>query len=74
MLESAADTRPAATCYTTHRDLLLNPDTEATIARAKSASDASLLRRKGHLKEQVCVCVGGGGEQILRVGLPELQV
>jgi len=25
---------------------------EASIARAKSASDASLLRRKGHLKEQ----------------------
>jgi hypothetical protein len=34
-------------------DLLMHPDTEATIARAKSASDASLLRRKGHLKEQV---------------------
>lgn len=33
-------------------DLLMHPDTEATIARAKSASDASLLRRKGHLKEQ----------------------
>ncbi|GBF91062.1 hypothetical protein Rsub_03918 [Raphidocelis subcapitata] len=33
-------------------DLLINPDTDATIARAKSASDASLLRRKGHLKEQ----------------------
>jgi len=33
-------------------DLLVHPDTEATMARAKSASDASLLRRKGHLKEQ----------------------
>lgn len=33
-------------------ELLMHPDTETTIARAKSASDASLLRRKGHLKEQ----------------------
>ncbi|KIZ01088.1 IMP-specific 5'-nucleotidase 1 [Monoraphidium neglectum] len=33
-------------------ELLLHPDTEASIPRAKSASDASLLRRKGHLKEQ----------------------
>lgn len=33
-------------------ELLINPDVEAAVARAKSASDASLLRRKGHLKEQ----------------------
>lgn len=33
-------------------DLLQHPDTDTSIPRAKSASDASLLRRKGHLKEQ----------------------
>ncbi|KAI8475916.1 MAG: IMP-specific 5'-nucleotidase-domain-containing protein [Monoraphidium minutum] len=34
-------------------DLLLHPDSaESLLPRAKSASDASLLRRKGHLKEQ----------------------
>lgn len=35
-------------------DLLTHPDADAAIGdrRAKSASDASLLRRKGHLKEQ----------------------
>jgi hypothetical protein len=35
-------------------DLLTHPDADGAISRrAKSASDASLLRRKGHLKEQV---------------------
>jgi IMP and pyridine-specific 5'-nucleotidase len=33
-------------------DLLVSPDTETAMARARSASDAGLLRRKGHLKEQ----------------------
>lgn len=38
-------------------DLLSHPDIDESISRAKSASDAAVLRRKGHLKEQVCVCV-----------------
>jgi len=33
-------------------DLLSNPDVDDSISRAKSASDAAVLRRKGHLKEQ----------------------
>jgi IMP and pyridine-specific 5'-nucleotidase len=35
-------------------DLLSHPDIDESISRAKSASDAAVLRRKGHLKEQVC--------------------
>lgn len=33
-------------------DLLSHPDIDESISRAKSASDAAVLRRKGHLKEQ----------------------
>jgi len=33
-------------------DLLSHPDIDDSISRAKSASDAAVLRRKGHLKEQ----------------------
>jgi IMP and pyridine-specific 5'-nucleotidase len=33
-------------------DLLSHPDIDENISRAKSASDAAVLRRKGHLKEQ----------------------
>lgn len=33
-------------------DLLSHPDMDDSISRAKSASDAAVLRRKGHLKEQ----------------------
>lgn len=33
-------------------DLLAHPDIDESISRAKSASDAAVLRRKGHLKEQ----------------------
>jgi hypothetical protein len=39
-------------------ELLNNPEQEATIFgnRARSATDANVLRRKGHLKEQVLLC------------------
>ena len=34
------------------QELLNSPDPEAIGSRARSASDAAVLRRKGHLKEQ----------------------
>jgi hypothetical protein len=39
------------------QELLSVPDAEGALlgARARSASDAAVLRRKGHLKEQVSV-------------------
>lgn len=42
-------------------DLLSHPDIDESISRAKSASDAAVLRRKGHLKEQVRVFRCGSG-------------
>ncbi len=44
-------------CALPDQELLSVPDAEGALlgARARSASDAAVLRRKGHLKEQVSV-------------------
>ncbi len=45
---------PPRTNGSSYWELLNNPEQEATIFgnRARSATDANVLRRKGHLKEQ----------------------
>jgi IMP and pyridine-specific 5'-nucleotidase len=43
---------PTPSPFSSMMELVSNPDIDEAVARAPSASDAAVLRRKGHLKEQ----------------------